>query len=229
MENEIISYLEMCRREGASLQQGMNYFQDRSHSVVLMSVQPNAPYRDRIEDEGQTLIYEGHDAPRHRGGADPKQIDQPRSTPSGSLTQNGRFELAASEFKRGEREPRLVRVYEKLRPGIWSYNGSFELVDAWFEPAERRGVYKFKLRAALERELSPVVADADFEHRRLIPTQVKLEVWKRDRGRCVRCGASDGLHFDHILPYSLGGASVTVENIQLLCARHNLQKAARLE
>ncbi len=25
MDNEIISYLDMCRREGASLQKGMNY------------------------------------------------------------------------------------------------------------------------------------------------------------------------------------------------------------
>ena len=57
MANEIISYIEMCRREGASLQQGMNFFADRHHSVILMSIQPNAPYRDRIEDDGDTLIY----------------------------------------------------------------------------------------------------------------------------------------------------------------------------
>ena len=77
MANEIISYIEMCRREGASLQQGMNFFSDRDHSVILMSIQPNAPYRDRIEDDGGTLIYEGHDAPRRNGGPDPKRVDQP--------------------------------------------------------------------------------------------------------------------------------------------------------
>jgi hypothetical protein len=64
MANEVISYLEMCSREGTSLQRGMNFGLGGNHSVVLMSVRPNAPYRDRLEDEGTTLIYEGHDEPR---------------------------------------------------------------------------------------------------------------------------------------------------------------------
>jgi 5-methylcytosine-specific restriction endonuclease McrA len=62
------------------------------------------------------------------------------------------------------------------------------------------------------------------ERRRLIPTSIKLEVWKRDGGKCVVCGAIDELHFDHIIPFSKGGTSLTVDNVQLLCARHNLEK-----
>jgi hypothetical protein len=65
--------------------------------------------------------------------------------------------------------------------------------------------------------------------RRRIPTLVKLEVWKRDRGRCTICGATDELHFDHIVPFLKGGASSTADNIQLLCARHNLAKHDRIE
>ena len=61
MANEVVSYLEMCSREGTSLQRGMNFGLGGDHSVVLISVLPNAPYRDRLEDEGNTLIYEGHD------------------------------------------------------------------------------------------------------------------------------------------------------------------------
>jgi 5-methylcytosine-specific restriction endonuclease McrA len=53
---------------------------------------------------------------------------------------------------------------------------------------------------------------------------VKLEVWKRDDGKCVVCGASDELHFDHDVPFSLGGTSISAANVQLLCARHNLEK-----
>ena len=64
MANEIISYLEMCSREGTSLQHGMNIGLGGNHSVVLMSIRPNAPYRDRLEDEGTSLIYEGHDEPQ---------------------------------------------------------------------------------------------------------------------------------------------------------------------
>ena len=36
--------------------------------------------------------------------------------------------------------------------------------------------------------------------RRLIPTAVKLEVWRRDSGKCAICGATDELHFDHVVP-----------------------------
>ena len=64
---EIVSYLEMCGDVGVNLQRGMN-FRLRNHlSVILMSVRPGAPYADRIEDEGKTLIYEGHDIPIIRG------------------------------------------------------------------------------------------------------------------------------------------------------------------
>ncbi|NGZ96803.1 MAG: hypothetical protein CV089_11890 [Nitrospira sp. WS110] len=52
---------------------------------------------------------------------------------------------------------------------------------------------------------------------------------KRDGGKCCVCDAMDELHFDHILPFSKGGTSLTAENIQLLCARHNLQKRASIE
>ena len=50
MSNEIIPYLEMCQREGKSLQRGMNFELQGHHSVILMSVRPNAPYADRFED-----------------------------------------------------------------------------------------------------------------------------------------------------------------------------------
>ena len=76
MVNEIIPYLEMCSREGVSLQRGMNFGLGGNHSVILMSVRAGAPYDDRLEYDGTTLIYEGHDEPKTRGGPDPKSIDQ---------------------------------------------------------------------------------------------------------------------------------------------------------
>ena len=77
MANEIIPYIEMCQREGVSLQRGMNYELDRNHSVILMSVRPGAPYADRFEDDGSTLVYEGHDLPRSSQHVDPKFFNQP--------------------------------------------------------------------------------------------------------------------------------------------------------
>ena len=67
------------------------------------------------------------------------------------------------------------------------------------------------------------------KHRRLIPTWIKIEVWKRDGGKCVKYGATDDLHFDHIIPFSKGGSSNTPDNIQLLCGRHNLQKHDKIQ
>lgn len=44
----------------------------------------------------------------------------------------------------------------------------------------------------------------------------------------INSESKDNLHFDHILPFSKGGTSLKSENIQLLCARHNLQKSDKI-
>src|SRR5262249_1112131 len=133
VSDNVISYIEMCRREGASLQAGMNFGLGGNHSVILMSLRRNAPYRDRIEDGGTTLIYEGHNHPKTASCPNPKVVDQPETLPSGGLTQNGKFHRAAQESKLETRPPERVRVYEKIRTGIWSYNGVFHLTDSWVE------------------------------------------------------------------------------------------------
>jgi hypothetical protein len=113
--NEIITYREMCDREGMnSLQRGMNFRLRSGHSIMLMSRRHNAPYRDRVEEDGRIIVYEGHDAPRTPLNPEPKKADQPEFNPSGSLTQNGLFYRAAVQFKVGEADPELVRVYEKI-------------------------------------------------------------------------------------------------------------------
>ena len=69
----------------------------------------------------------------------------------------------------------------------------------------------------------------ELEHNRLIPTEVKVMVWKRDKGRCVKCGSNTNLHYDHIIPFSKGGASDSPDNIQLLCSSCNLKKKDNIE
>lgn len=228
MSDNVISYIEMCRREGTSLQAGMNFGLGGNHSVILMSVRPNAPYQDRLEDGGTTLIYEGHDQPKGPSCPNPKVVDQPDRYPSGTLTQNGKFHEAAQLYKSGTRAPERVRVYEKLRTGIWSYNGVFHLVDSWRTQDGSRSVFKFRLVAVEGDEDFAEPAQPNIQRRRVIPTSVKLAVWKRDGGKCVLCGARDELHFDHDVPWSKGGTSITEENVQLLCARHNLAKRDRI-
>lgn len=230
MANEVISYLEMCMREGVNLQKGMNFGLGTDYSVILMSVRRNAPYDDRFDDDGETLIYEGHDEPKRGPGFDPKSMDQPEFTRNGTFTENGRFAQAVRDYQAGLRPPERVRVYEKIRSGIWAYSGFFHLVDYWLESDGRRNVFKFKLVITEETDSAfagvPAIPD---EPQRVIPTAVKLAVWRRDGGKCVKCGATDELHFDHIIPFSKGGTSLKAENVQLLCARHNLSKGAKLE
>jgi len=227
-QGEIISYLDMCREEGVNLQRGMNFRLKGGMSVILMNIHPNAPYSDRIEEDGRVLIYEGHNVPKGKSIANPKTVDQVDFNRGGSLTQNGLFYKSAMRYKRGDSEPEVVTVYEKIRPGIWVYNGLFRLTDAWKEMNNNRHVFKFKLELIDDKNF---VSDKgrEIDHNRLIPSSVKLEVWKRDKGKCVLCGSKDNLHFDHIIPYSKGGSSLVTENIQILCARHNLDKRDKIE
>jgi hypothetical protein len=222
--------MEMCSAVGVNLQRGMNYRLRGDESVILMSVRLGAPYADRVEDEGRTLIYEGHDCAKTTDVPDPKRLDQPTHNPGGSLTQNGLFAESVRRYKAGKASPEKVRVYEKIRSGIWVYNGTFELIDCWTETSGERRTFKFKLRFSGADDhpvASTTVSELDDD--RLIPSWVKLEVWKRDQGKCRKCSTGAGLHFDHIIPYSKGGSSKNPANIQILCGRHNLEKRDHIE
>jgi 5-methylcytosine-specific restriction endonuclease McrA len=61
--------------------------------------------------------------------------------------------------------------------------------------------------------------------RESIPENVRLFVWRRDNGKCVRCGSRERLEFDHIIPVIAGGSS-TERNVQLLCESCNRSKGA---
>jgi hypothetical protein len=66
---------------------------------------------------------------------------------------------------------------------------------------------------------------------RLIPADVKRQVWCRDGGRCAfsgsegnRCEARGFLEFHHERPFAAGGQA-SVENISLRCRAHNRYEA----
>lgn len=60
-----------------------------------------------------------------------------------------------------------------------------------------------------------------------IPDDVKMFVWQRDGGKCVKCGSTRNLEYDHDIPLSLGGSN-TARNIRLLCETCIRSKGASL-
>lgn len=230
MKDEILSYWEMCSRQGMALQRGMYFRTPPAHGVILMSRRPNAPYQDSMSIDESVLEYEGHDAKKSTYLLDPKTVDQPRFETNGKPTQNGEFANWVDKVNSAQASPANFRVYEKIRPGIWTDRGLFTLVDYMLVYSERRSVFRFKLeQAPFDSSGSTESEGHDLPTSRQIPSWIKQEVYKRDKGHCVLCGSQDNLHFDHDFPHSKGGTSVLPANVRILCARHNLAKSAKIE
>ena len=84
----------------------------------------------------------------------------------------------------------------------------------------------------LEKEVRQELIDSgelfgDKTKRPRIPREVVDAVWRKDGGRCVYCGSTENIQLDHIIPFSKGGAT-TVENLQLLCQKCNIEKSNKI-
>jgi hypothetical protein len=81
---------------------------------------------------------------------------------------------------------------------------------------------------------SPASLKIPLQERRPIKLGIRYEVLKRDRFRCVICGASPAtdpecqLHVDHIIPVSRNGVTVP-DNLRILCSRCNIGKGSKTE
>lgn len=95
--------------------------------------------------------------------------------------------------------------------------GVFAVADAVFITT----IYEVAVRRANQTIVTPA------ESTRHIPRDVRQRVWQRDGGRCVECGATDYLEFDHVIPVTKGGSNAD-QNVQLLCRRCNNTKSDRI-
>ena len=107
--------------------------------------------------------------------------------------------------------------YLYLELGKKTGNGFYSVPDPEMTEAIIETIVRMSKRQIVKTE----------EYSRQISQEVKNVVWQRDQARCVQCGATNYLEYDHIIPYSKGGAS-SVNNVQLLCRRCNLAKSDRI-
>ena len=212
VKNDIITYDQLKQRYG-NIQRGMNYGKGAKPTIILMSARKDAPYIDKEADD--QIVYEGEDVYGH---PDRKIVDQ-------ELTrQNRALAEAAMKFVQGKRKAEPIVVFEKLENNKWIDRGEFKLVGVQRIFDGRRYVYRFNLSSGGEET---EILKPDSYRSRGIPSDVQKEVWKRDGGRCVKCGSSKDLHFDHIIPFSKGGSNI-LENIQIMCARCNIRKSDKI-
>lgn len=148
--------------------------------------------------------------------------------------------VSERDFERSHQEPIIVEK-PSSRPQILLFRGRFVLSSRKpITPAERQElilrtkelVYREdKELTAIQAYVANVEAAMEFQRsgpkRDPIADDVKLLVWARDGGACVRCGSKEKLHFDHVIPVAKGGSGEAV-NIQLLCQPCNLQKSDKI-
>ncbi len=104
------------------------------------------------------------------------------------------------------------------------------------EESERKEIAEQLLEKQRKRDLEKQVRQdlidsgqlyGDELKRPRIPEDVKNTVYRRDGGKCVYCGSTQNLQYDHIIPFSKGGAT-SVENLQILCQKCNLEKSNKI-
>jgi stress response protein SCP2 len=126
----------------------------------------------------------------------------------------GGFEIPVTKVAEVRPENGRVIIMVTANKG----GGSYKVADSEHTAAVLAGVLR------IARRIAQVPAQRD--SRSISPT-IKAEVWRRDGGACVECQATEYLEFDHVIPWSRGGAT-SVGNLQLLCRRCNLAKGARI-
>lgn len=156
-------------------------------------------------------------------------------------TLNKAFERYIDLLEKSRKQP--LRLKYNLRIGmlggseaskrnnsLWLYNENFYIIRGHYsddeirllilEESDKERIKFEKLRAKFDDLTSD---DLNYSRPR-IPEKVRIEIWRRDGGKCARCGSRVNLEYDHIVPISKGGSN-TARNIELLCEKHNRSKS----
>jgi hypothetical protein len=127
-------------------------------------------------------------------------------------------------------DPRWGYRREYVGNDEWVFNGYVYEVNGFYsddeikllilENFDRERRYFEKLNAKFNQTAN---TNTTYERPR-IPESIRIEIWRRDSGKCARCGSREKLEYDHIVPISKGGSN-TARNIELLCEKCNRSKS----
>jgi len=121
--------------------------------------------------------------------------------------------------------PRTDRDYSSWTSTIHLDRGTD--ISVSFEECRAARSFYVLLAEMVDRINDPIDESVFSPKRERISEDVKVAIWRRDRGSCVRCGSRENLEYDHIIPVSKGGSN-TVRNIELLCESCNRRKSNRI-
>jgi 5-methylcytosine-specific restriction endonuclease McrA len=143
--------------------------------------------------------------------------------------------LSVIEFSAREQFMKKVSIVQSLAAhrlqGATSFEHVFELLMDYFierEHPKKRHERRESRAGAASRAPHE---SADPRH---IPAHIRDQVFARDNYQCTyvglngqHCESTHALQIDHIIPIARGGTS-TIDNLRLLCAKHNRLEAERV-
>jgi len=121
--------------------------------------------------------------------------------------------------------PSHSRTYSEWATKVHLDKG--KVVSVIFDTILSANIFYVLVAEMVDRLNDPIDESAFTPRRERISDDVKIAVWRRDGGQCVRCGGRENLEYDHIIPVSKGGSN-TVRNLELLCESCNRSKSAKI-
>lgn len=176
---------------------------------------------DRLTNQYNTIFKENEENKKYVGFLD-KAVSEAKyfrakyNECSSELTMS---QIESKNLLEKLREANTQLQYERNKEQIEKDKVKAKLL----EKKKKREIEKLALQELIdEGEIFP-----EANKRPPIPKDVVDTVWNRDGGKCVYCGSNENLHLDHIIPFSKGG-DTSVENLQLLCQKCNLEKSNKI-
>ena len=176
---------------------------------------------DRLTNQYNTIFKENEENKKYVGFLD-KAVSEAKyfrakyNECSSELTMS---QIESKNLLEKLREANTQLQYERNKEQIEKDKIKAKLL----EKKKKREIEKLALQELIdEGEIFP-----EANKRPPIPKDVVDTVWNRDGGKCVYCGSNENLHLDHIIPFSKGG-DTSVENLQLLCQKCNLEKSNKI-